>query len=352
MSNIVLITGGCGFVGTNLAARLLKQGFVVRILDNLSRPGTEINRTWLKQLEYGSSLTFTHCNDVRDAEGVKEAVADVDCIFHLAAQVAVTTSLAHPRLDLYTNVIGTFNVLEAARHAPKPPLVVFTSTNKVYGATNEIPIVELLTRYGYADQRPGISELQALDFHSPYGCSKGSADQYVHDYGRIYGIPTVVLRMSCIYGPHQYGNEDQGWIAHFLISALNQRLITIYGDGKQVRDILHIDDLLDLFELVMNNRRIAAGQIFNVGGGETNALSIWAEFGALINRLLQRTVDVQYGPWRPGDQKVYISDISHVSQLLGWKPQIGVQSGITRTLRWLEAEKSIVDLHTNMMAVG
>jgi CDP-paratose 2-epimerase len=351
MSNVVLITGGCGFIGSNLANRLLGHGFKVRVLDDLSRPGSEMNRMWLDQLGYGDRIEFIH-HDVRDAHAVAEAVDGVDAIFHFAAQVAVTSSVISPHHDLTVNVLGTFNVLEAARRASRMPLVVFTSTNKVYGETEHIPVVELPTRYNYADQRLGISEDQSLDFHSPYGCSKGSADQYVHDYARIFGVPTVVLRMSCVYGPHQFGNEDQGWVAHFLIKALQNESLTIYGDGKQVRDLLYIDDLLNLFELLLHNQPSVAGQVFNVGGGMSNAVSIWCEFGKLVGSLLDRTIGVQYDAWRPGDQKVYISDTGKARQLLGWSPRIRVEDGVSRLLEWLEAQQLAAAANVHAVAIG
>jgi CDP-paratose 2-epimerase len=334
MSRTVLITGGCGFIGCNLAERLLCRQICVRVLDDLSRPGSEINRRWLERLGYGDALAFIQ-RDIRDACAVREATEGVQAVFHLAAQVAVTSSVANPRHDLEVNVLGTLNVLEAARQSTPPPLVVYTSTNKVYGEALGVPITELPTRHAYVDLPHGISEGQPLDFHSPYGCSKGSADQYVHDYARIYGLPTVVLRQSCIYGPHQFGNEDQGWVAHFAIAALEQRPLVIYGDGKQVRDVLYITDLLDLCELLLYNQDRVAGQIFNVGGGRDNTISIWQEFGPLLQRLTGRTLSVRHDDWRPGDQKVYISDIRKVRSALGWHPRVGVEDGVRRLLAWL-----------------
>lgn len=337
MQGHVLITGGCGFVGSNLAARLLSRGLRVRIFDSLARPGSERNCAWLDSLGYRHALEFIH-HDLRDAAAVEAAMDGAAAVFHLAAQVAVTSSVVNPRHDLEVNVLGTFNVLEAVRHRPTPPLLVFTSTNKVYGESLAIPIVEEPTRYSYADDRAGIAESQPLDFHSPYGCSKGSADQYVQDYGRIYGIPAVVLRMSCIYGPRQFGNEDQGWLAHFAISALNGSPITICGDGKQVRDVLYIDDLLDLCERLLAEPGHAAGRAFNVGGGANNAIAIWSEFGPLLEELLERRIVVRHDAWRPGDQKVYISDTSLARRVLGWQPRVSVDEGVGRLLAWLRSE--------------
>lgn len=335
MDKTILITGGCGFIGCNLAERLLKRGLRVRVFDDLSRPGSEVNRSWLESLGYRDRLTCIQ-RDICDAEAIAAAVEGVDAVFHLAAQVAVTTSVANPRHDFCVNALGTLNVLEGARQSPRRPLVVYSSTNKVYGETLDVPTQERPTRYDYARLPFGISEAQPLDFHSPYGCSKGSADQYVRDYGRIYGLPTVVFRQSCIYGPHQFGNEDQGWVAHFAIAALQNKPLTIYGDGKQVRDLLYIDDLLDLYELALDNPDRVAQEVFNIGGGPENTISIWQEFGPLLSELTGRTPDVRYDDWRPGDQKVYISDIRKAQRVLGWRPQVGVKDGVRQLLSWLE----------------
>lgn len=337
MAETVLVTGGCGFIGSNLVERLLGRGFTVRVLDDLSRPGSELNLVWLQSLRRAGELDFRP-QDVRAFDAVRHAMQGVATVFHLAAQVAVTSSVADPRRDMEVNLLGTFNVLEGAREATSPPLIVYNSTNKVYGKTTDIPLVELPTRYSYADGREGISEEQPLDFHSPYGCSKGSADQYVRDYGRIYGIPTVVLRASCIYGPHQLGNEDQGWVAHFLISALRGSPVTIYGDGKQVRDLLYVGDLLDLYDAILDRPPAAEGQVFNVGGGAENSISIWREFGPLIARFLARETPASYDSWRPGDQKVYISDNSRAVRTLGWTPKVGIGEGLERLAAWLRSE--------------
>lgn len=337
MTTNILVTGGCGFIGCNLVKRLLKGGAHVRVLDDLSRAGSDRNRRWLKTLGYGDALTFIH-EDVRDAEAVQKAIVGVEAVYHFAAQVAVTTSVARPRYDFEVNTLGTLNVLEAARQLNSPPLIVFTSTNKVYGATADVPIQELETRYDYVNHPLGISEEQPLDFHSPYGCSKGSADQYVHDYSRIYDLPTVVLRQSCIYGVHQFGNEDQGWVAHFAIAALRNEPITIFGDGKQVRDLLYIADLLDLFELILGNRERVAGKIYNVGGGRDRTVSIWREFEPILSGFIGRDIEVTYSDWRPGDQRVYISDIRRIQEDLDWSPQVTVKDGVRRLLSWLERE--------------
>jgi CDP-paratose 2-epimerase len=340
-SDVILITGGCGFVGSNLAAHLLAQGHHVRVLDNLSRRGTRLNQAWLQSLDSTGRLDMVE-GDIRDATLVEAAMQGVSTVYHLAAQVAVTTSVTDPRSDFDINALGTLNILEAVRQQAQPPHVIFTSTNKVYGATEHVAIREEATRYTYAAYPLGIAEDQPLDFHSPYGCSKGSADQYIIDYGRIYDIPTTVLRMSCIYGPRQFGNEDQGWIAHFLIRALNGESIAIYGDGKQVRDALYIDDLVRLFTMVREQREHSAGQVFNVGGSAANTVSIWREFGPMLERLIGERIEISYGDWRPGDQRVYISDIRKVQQVLGWSPAIGVEEGVYRLHEWLQTQPAIV----------
>ncbi|PMP77388.1 MAG: CDP-paratose 2-epimerase, partial [Chloroflexus aggregans] len=256
-------------------------------------------------------------------------------VYHLAGQVAVTTSVQDPRSDFEINALGTLNILEAARLAPEPPIVFFASTNKVYGGMETVDVVEEATRYRYRDLPNGVPEYQLLDFHSPYGCSKGAADQYVRDYARIYGLKTVVFRQSCIYGPRQFGVEDQGWAAHFAIAALLERPITIYGDGKQVRDMLYVDDLIAAYMAALERIDRVSGRIYNIGGGPQNALSIWAEFGPLLSRLVGRAIEVRYGDWRPGDQPVYISDITLAEQELGWRPQVSVYEGVERMVSWI-----------------
>lgn len=333
----ILITGGAGFIGCNLAARLLRRGHSITIYDNLSRPRTPHNLEWLHQQadELHSSLQVVIA-DIRDAEKIAEAARTADAIFHLASQVAVTTSVKNPREDFEINALGTFNVLEAARLSPTQPIVVYASTNKVYGGMEEVPIVEEATSYRYRDLPQGIAETQSLDFHSPYGCSKGTGDQYVRDYHRIYGLRTVVFRQSAIYGPRQFGVEDQGWAAHFIIAAQTGRPISIYGDGKQVRDMLYIDDLVDAYELALTHIDKAAGEIYNLGGGAANMLSIWVEFQPLISRFAGRTIEPAFfGDWRPGDQPVCILDTSKAARELGWQPRIGVEEGLERLWNWV-----------------
>jgi len=272
---------------------------------------------------------------VADFDLLRKVAMDKDRIYHLAGQVAVTPSINDPRQDVESNSLGTFNALEAARLSKKDPVFIYSSTNKVYGGMENIDVVEKATRYEYADLPFGIPEIQSLDFHSPYGCSKGSGDQYTRDYSRIYGLRTVVLRQSCIYGYRQFGVEDQGWIAWFIIAALKNRPITIYGNGKQVRDILFIDDLLNAYEAVINNIEVTTGQVINVGGGQANTMSIWHEFGTLLMELLGRNIDVTYNDWRPGDQPVYISDIRKIENLVNWRPSVMVRDGITRLFEWI-----------------
>src|SRR5712671_7413693 len=314
----VLIFGGAGFIGSNLAHEMLtRTDAKVHIFDNLSRAGVHHNLEWLRKTAGNAGRLQVTVGDVRDARQVEKAVAHASEIYHFAAQVAVTTSVADPRLDFETNLAGTFNVLDAARRSGNRPFILFTSTNKVYGELGLGTPVISGKRYVTPTQQ-GVAESQSLDFHSPYGCSKGAADQYVRDYARIYGLPTVVFRMSCIYGPRQFGTEDQGWVAHFIISALTGKPITIYGNGKQVRDVLFVDDLVRAFRLAVENIDTVAGEVFNIGGGPPNTLSIWSEFGELLRGLTSRTIPVEFEDWRPGDQPCYVSDTEKARSLLGW----------------------------------
>jgi CDP-paratose 2-epimerase len=272
--------------------------------------------------------------DLADFEALQSAAEGVDCIYHLAGQVAVTTSVEDPLADFQDNARGTFNALEAARRSGSDPIFIYASTNKVYGGMEGVKIVEDGGRYTYGDLEKGIPESMPLDFHSPYGCSKGAGDQYTRDYYRIYGLRTVVMRQSCIYGYRQFGVEDQGWVAWFIIAALKGRPITIYGDGKQIRDILFIDDLIDAYDAAVNKIDIAAGQIYNVGGGPRNTLAVWSEFGPLLEELTGQAINVIYGDWRPGDQRVYISNIEKIKQELGWFPKISTREGVMRLYQW------------------
>jgi CDP-paratose 2-epimerase len=333
----VLITGGCGFVGTNLADRFLSLGHRVCVFDDLSRPGVERNLEWLRET-HGDNVVVKIA-DVRDAGAVRDAVRRASHVFHLAAQVAVTTSLGDPLADFEVNARGTLNVLEAVRHSLHKPPLFFTSTNKVYGGLEDVALREDGLRYAPADAaiaKRGISEARPLDFHSPYGCSKGTADQYVLDYARSYGLQTVVFRMSCIYGPHQFGTEDQGWVAHFLIRALNREPITVYGDGKQVRDVLYVEDLVDAFLRAAKNIDRCSGQAFNIGGGAANTISL-RELLAMLRRLDGRDALVDWGKWRTGDQKYYVSDSSRFSAATGWEPAMNAPDGIRALREWLIA---------------
>lgn len=338
MTKHYLITGGAGFIGSNYVHRLLKRGEKVTIFDNFVRAGAPRNLAWLKK-EFGENAFEVMVADIRDADRIAEAAKGVDVIVHLASQVAVTTSVTNPREDFEVNALGTFNVLEAARLSGKKPIVLYSSTNKVYGGMDDVEVVEDETRWHYKDLKYGASEEQPLDFHSPYGCSKGTGDQYVRDYYRIYDIPTVVLRQSCIYGPRQFGVEDQGWLAWMLIAAVTGKPLTIFGDGKQVRDVLHVDDLLNAYDLAIAKIDIAKGQVYNMGGGVGNVLAIWSEFGPMIEKLLGRKMEVARGDWRPGDQKVFYADYRKAERELGWKPQINLEDGIERLFQWVQENK-------------
>src|SRR5438309_3029787 len=279
-----LVTGGVGFIGTNLSDRLLSDGHEIILFDNLSRAGVRHNLDWLKA-KHGQQLRFVQ-GDVRDFDAVLTAIQNVDVVFHLAAQVAVTTSVSYPREDFLINAQGTLNVLEAARRQEPMPVVLYTSTNKVYGGLEHLGVVERSSRYEFENLPEGVSEACPLDFHSPYGCSKGAADQYVRDYHRIYGLPTIVFRMSCIYGCRQLGTEDQGWVAHLARTALEGGKLTVYGDGKQVRDLLYVDDLVEAMVKAVERIDRTAGQVYNVGGGPANTVSVWAEFRETLAALL------------------------------------------------------------------
>jgi CDP-paratose 2-epimerase len=330
----VLITGGAGFIGTNLADRLLRQGRQVRIFDNLARPGAERNLRWL--VARHSSRLRVEVGDVRSPERLRAAVADVGMVFHLAAQVAVTTSLDDPPGDFAVNAAGTLELLEALRRGNGARRLVMTSTNKVYGAIDDIALAAGETRYAPVGEAAGrgIDESRPLQFHSPYGCSKGAADQYVLDYARSYGFSSAVFRMSCIYGPHQHGTEDQGWLAHFMIRALHGEPITIYGDGKQVRDVLYVEDLVDAFLLAEQHLPEIAGQAFNIGGGPENSLSL-LELIDRIAGLQGYRPGLRFGDWRVGDQRWYVSDCGKFTDVAGWRPRVGCDDGIRRLYDWL-----------------
>jgi CDP-paratose 2-epimerase len=334
----VLITGGAGFIGCNYADRRLAADDEVVVFDNLSRPRTELNLQWLRE-RHGSRLQFVQ-GDIRDYAALSEAAEGVDAVFHLAGQVAVTTSIFDPQHDFEVNARGSFNVLEAVRLRCPEATAVFASTNKVYGGLDDLEVVESSTRHEIPALPLGVPESQPLDFHSPYGCSKGAADQYFRDYARIYGLKTVVLRQSCIYGTRQFGVEDQGWVAHFCISAATGRPMTIYGDGKQVRDLLWIEDLMDAYDAVLGKVDTVAGRIYNVGGGPDNTLSIWSEFAPLLEQHGAALPEVQLSEPRAGDQKVYVSDIRKAKRELDWSPRIPVREGVGLLWAWIQQNRS------------
>lgn len=331
MKKHILITGGVGFIGTNLSYSLLKKGCSVTVLDNLSRQGTENNLKWLEQLK-SSYFEFVK-GDIRDSELINKIVSPHSIVFHLAGQVAVTQSVIDPRTDLDVNTLGTLNILEAARKSSIKPIVLISSTNKVYGDLAGVKLMEKATRYEAYDYPMGIDEKQGLDFYSPYGCSKGAAEQYVHDYARIYQLPTIVCRMSCIYGTQQFGNEDQGWVAHFIISWLLKKPITIYGSGKQVRDILFVTDLVNAFEMAVEQIDKSQGEIFNLGGGVSNTISL-LELIEFLKEFFGYDVPVTFDDCRLGDQKFYATDIRKAESVLGWKPERKQKEGLVMLINW------------------
>jgi CDP-paratose 2-epimerase len=330
----VLITGGAGFIGSNAAHHFIGRGDQVTIFDNLSRRGSQHNLAWLRA-EHGVDSFALIQADLRDFTALAQAARGQDVILHYAGQVAVTTSVQNPRGDFEDNALGTFNALEAARLCGSNPIFLYSSTNKVYGGMENVELVETATRYHYRDYPHGISESFPLDFHSPYGCSKGTGDQYVRDYARIYDLRTVVFRQSAIYGPRQFGIEDQGWLAWFIIAAVTGTSMTIYGDGKQVRDVLYVDDLIHAYELAIEKIDRVAGQVFNIGGGADNTLSIWTETGPLLEKLMGRAIPIRWGDWRPGDQRICVMDTHKAQTLLGWSPQVPVEEGVKRLYQWV-----------------
>ena len=333
-----LVIGGAGFIGVNLAARLAKQRERVVVLDDLSRRGADQNAAWLQSQH--PEVRFVRADIRTDLSTVQQLVNEAEIVYHLAAQVAVTTSVEDPRLDFGINLLGTLNVLEAVRLSANQPILIFSSTNKVYGQLEAIAIEEHERRYAFADGRSGITEDDPLDFHSPYGCSKGAADQYVRDYARVFDLKTVVLRQSCIYGPRQFGIEDQGWLAWFTIAATLGRPVTIYGTGKQVRDVLHVSDLIDLFATAVDRIDVARGKIYNVGGGPGCSLSL-LEALELLSARLADPIDPSFAPTRPGDQRIYVSDLRKVGQELGWKPRIDPEGGIDELVSWVASNREM-----------
>lgn len=338
----ILITGGAGFTGVNAAIHFLERGDRVVVFDNLSRRGAPENLAWLRARAEGGPLEVI-VGDIRLPTGaLREAVESSDCLLHLAGQVAVTTSVEQPVEDFEINARGTLNLLELVRESKdKKPVFLYSSTNKVYGGMEDVTVVEQEDRYAYADLPRGVPESRGLDFHSPYGCSKGAADQYARDYARIYGLRTVVFRQSCIYGYRQFGVEDQGWVAWFAIAATLGRDLTIYGDGKQVRDVLFVEDLIAAYEKAWERIDDTAGRVYNIGGGPENAISLRDLIGLLTDRL-GRDIDVGRGEWRPGDQRVYVSDIRKAGEEFGWRPRVDWRDGVGRLLDWVEDNRTLL----------
>lgn len=340
-----IITGGAGFIGCHAAAQFHEAGDQVVIVDNLSRRGADVNLAWLR----AQGINQVVQADVRDAGAINEVLArhaDADAVLHLAGQVAVTTSVDDPRADFETNALGTFNVLEAVRTcAAGRPAVLYSSTNKVYGNLEHVQVVERDGRYAYEDRPFGVDEREPLDFHSPYGCSKGTGDQYVRDYARIYGMNTVVLRQSCIYGTRQFGIEDQGWIAWFCVAATTGQPFTVFGDGKQIRDTLWVGDLIDAYSRALDRIDAVRGEVFNLGGGPENTLSL-NELVALLEQAFDRRFDPPHAPWRPGDQRVFVADVRKAERLLGWSPRVRTAEGVDRLLRWVRDNHHLFQIQT------
>ena len=337
---VVLVTGGAGFIGCNLADRLASQGYLVRVFDALARPGVERNLAWL-QARHGERIESVIA-DIRDAHAVGRAAAGVEAVFHLAAQVAVTTSLIDPMEDFEINARGTLNLLEAVRRQARRIPVIFASTNKVYGDLADIPLSFGTDGYLPVDEEHrgrGVDETRPLDFHTPYGCSKGAADQYVLDYARSFDLPTCVLRMSCIYGRRQMGTEDQGWVAHFLIRALNDQPISIYGDGHQVRDILNVKDAVDAYVAAWMRIEAVKGRAFNLGGGPVNAVSLRTLL-AHVEQLTGHPIDLAFHDWRPGDQRYFVADSSAARDALGLPQPVGWREGVTQLADWLGSHRA------------
>ena len=336
----ILITGGAGFIGCNAARFFATRNWNVTVLDNLSRHGGEQNLRWLRD---GATFDFEQV-DIRNRAAVDRILAEgrFDAVLHLAAQVAVTTSVIDPSTDFAVNALGTFHVLDAVRRHCPEAVFIFASTNKVYGKIAAAECELRRSRYAYVDRAHGIGESEPLDFLSPYGCSKGSADQYTLDFARIYQLPATSFRQSCIYGPRQFGIEDQGWVAWFVIASLLGRNITIFGDGKQVRDVLHVDDLVRAYEAAIRSPDKVAGQAFNVGGGPDQVLSLLGLI-EILEHALGRKIPVRWDDWRPGDQRVYVSDVRKLQQALDWKPEIGVPAGIRRLINWVEQERGLFE---------
>lgn len=337
----ILIIGGAGFIGINSARHFMDRGWSVTILDNFSRIGTDLNLKWLSQ-DYPGKFSVIRADITKDLKKLEKAVESNDAVLHLAAQVAVTTSVVDPRNDFNINALGAFNVLEAIRKSKNKPKAIYSSTNKVYGGLEDLKIREVATRYRFKNisaDKYGISETRSLDFHSPYGCSKGSADQYFIDYARIYGLKTTVLRQSCIYGPFQFGIEDQGWVAWFSIAGTLNRPIKIYGTGKQVRDILHVSDLVQLYEMVLENMEKSSG-VYNVGGGSANTLSL-LELIDYLENILGKKLNLSFHDPRPGDQPIFVSDIRKARKDFKWSPKYSPKKGVENIVSWVSENRDV-----------
>jgi len=336
----ILVIGGAGFIGCNMADHFASKGDFVIVLDNLSRKNVGKNLEWLTKRH--KNVEFIKADIRTDQEILNKVMERVDVVFHFAGQVAVTTSVINPREDFEINALGTFNVLEAIRTSNKKPILFESSTNKVYGGMEDIKITERNNRYEYADLPNGIPESRLLDFHSPYGCSKGCAEQYVRDYSRIYGLKTVVFRQSCIFGYRQFGIEDQGWVAWFTIATLLNKPITIYGDGKQVRDVLFIDDLIRAYELALKHIDKTSGKVYNIGGGSKNSMSL-LELIDNLEKIYNVEIPYSMSEWRPGDQPVFVCDISKAMQDFGWEPKTNVLLGVKKLANWVKENKDLFE---------
>jgi len=332
----VLITGGAGFIGTHAADYFLERGNEVTIFDNFSRKGTRENIAWLKEKHPAKQIRVVE-GDIRTVGILDKEVRGIDLLIHLAAQVAVTTSVKNPREDFEINALGTFNLLESVRVNSPETAIIYASTNKVYGEMEGLAVEKGESGYKYVDYPQGVDEQQNLDFHSPYGCSKGAAEQYIHDYSKIYGLKTVVFRQSCIYGTRQFGIEDQGWVSWFSIASILNKPTTIYGDGYQVRDILYVTDLVRAYDLAFQKIQMTAGKIYNIGGGRENCLSV----NGLLDKLSPKIKPV-YSEWRPGDQRVYVSDIKKVKAELGWRPEVDADQGLAKLIDWTEKNQELI----------
>lgn len=334
----ILITGGAGFIGVNSADYFASKGWKIVVLDDLSRRGADNNLVWLQQRH---AIIFIRC-DIRDAAAVKHALnqAQPNVVLHLAAQVAVTSSVVNPRKDFEINALGTLNVLEAVRLVCPAAFFINASTNKVFGALKEVAVTERNGRYEYENLPKGVASSQQLDFHSPYGCSKGAADQYTIDYSRIYGLKTTTFRQSCIYGTRQFGIEDQGWVAWFTIAAVLGKPITIYGNGKQTRDVLFVGDLIRAYEAAIDYQESAIGRAFNIGGGPANILSL-LELLAYLEAELAIDIPLKWDDWRPGDQPVFVCDISDAEKVLNWRPKTSVEHGVKTLIHWVRENSEL-----------